>query len=132
MAERENATLTLNSTVPPATVATAPAARITPTAPTARGAGRISSASGARRPVPRATAARSVSDGRRLQPDGVGGRGGGRGEHFLHYLQIIKLPPGPLCRFSVEMRTLLQYVNDSGSACAPPSTLLNHVGGTFR
>lgn len=82
MAERENATLTLNSTVPPATVATAPAARITPTAPTARGAGRISSASGARRPVPRATAARSVSDGRRLQPDGVGGRGGGRGGAF--------------------------------------------------
>lgn len=71
MADHKSVTLTLNYTVPPAMVATAPTARITPTAPTARGAGRISSALGTRSPALRATVVLWVSARQcLLQPDG--------------------------------------------------------------
>lgn len=55
MADHRNATLTLNCTVPPATAATVPTARVTLMAPTVRGAGRISSAMGTRKLAPHAT-----------------------------------------------------------------------------
>lgn len=62
MADRRNATLTLNYTVPRAMVATVPTARITRTAPTVRGAGRISSALGTEKPALPATVVLLVSD----------------------------------------------------------------------
>jgi len=62
MADPKNATLTLSYTVPLGTVATVPTAGITQTVPSARGAGRTSSAWGTLKPALRATAAPLVSD----------------------------------------------------------------------
>lgn len=59
----KSATSTLSCTAQQATVATAWAARITPTVPTARGAGTASTASGVRRDVCPATATQLVSRG---------------------------------------------------------------------
>lgn len=64
MADHRNATLTLNYTVPPATVATVPIAGITPMGPTVRGAGRISSALGTGKRALRATVALLVLSAR--------------------------------------------------------------------
>ena len=73
MADRRNATLTLSYTVPRAMVATVPTARTTQTAPSVRGAGRISSASGTGKPALPATVVLLVSDSQGLlQPDGLG------------------------------------------------------------
>lgn len=72
MADPRNATLTLNYTVLRATAATVPTARTTPMAPTVRGAARISSALGTRKPAHRATAVLLVSDRQcLLQTDGL-------------------------------------------------------------
>jgi hypothetical protein len=69
MADHRNATLILNFTVPLATVATAPTAKIIQMAPTVRGAGRTSSALGPTKPAFRATAVLLVSNRKEpLQP----------------------------------------------------------------
>lgn len=75
MADHRNATLTPSCTVLRATAAIVPTARTTPMAPTVRGAARISSAWGTRKPAHRATAVLSVS-GRQclLQTDGMKGK----------------------------------------------------------
>jgi hypothetical protein len=62
MADPKSATLILNYTVPLDMVATVPTAGITQMVPSARGAGRISSAWGTLKPALRATAALLVSD----------------------------------------------------------------------
>lgn len=72
MAVRRSATLTLNSTGPPATGATVPTAKGTQMAPTVRGAGRISSASGTAKPARPVTVVPWVSDSQsQHQPDGL-------------------------------------------------------------
>lgn len=63
-ADPKNATLTLSYTVPLGMVATVPTAGITQTVPSARGAGRTSSAWGTLKPALRATAAPLVLSAR--------------------------------------------------------------------
>lgn len=72
MADHRSATLTPNYTGPPATAATVPTARVTQMAPTARDAGRISSALGTTKPALPVTVVLWVSDRQcQPQPDGL-------------------------------------------------------------